>query len=104
MALGGGGENGVMMQIFNPSTWETEAEGALWVQGQPTLNSEFQDTQGYKEKPFLKTKQKIDDRLMDRQMDRQVDDTYTHFPFGKKGPVGMVVRSFNTPKSKTKES
>ena len=32
---------------FNPSTWEAEA-------GQPGLQSEFQDSQGYTEKPCLK--------------------------------------------------
>ena len=30
----------------------------LWVQGQPSLPSEFQDSQGYTEKPCLKQKQK----------------------------------------------
>ena len=29
----------------------------FWVQGQPGLQSEFQDSQGYTEKPCLKTKQ-----------------------------------------------
>jgi hypothetical protein len=43
---------------FNPSTWETEAGGFL-SSGQPGLQSEFQDSQGYTEKPCLeKQKQK----------------------------------------------
>ena len=29
------------------STWEAEAGRSLWVQGQPGLHSEFQDSQGY---------------------------------------------------------
>jgi hypothetical protein len=30
----------------------------FWVQGQPALQSEFQDSQGYTEKPFLKKQNK----------------------------------------------
>jgi hypothetical protein len=38
---------------FNPSTWEAEAGGFLsW--SQPGLQSEFQDSQDYTEKPCLK--------------------------------------------------
>jgi hypothetical protein len=41
---------------FSPSTWEAEAGG---VRGQPGLQSEFQDSQGYTEKPcFEKPKKK----------------------------------------------
>jgi hypothetical protein len=51
-------EPGVVVHAFNPSTWEAEA-GDFWVQGQPGLQSEFQDSQGYTEKPCLeKQKQK----------------------------------------------
>jgi hypothetical protein len=42
----------VVAHAFNPSTLEAEA-GSLWVQGQPGLQSEFQDSQGYIEKPCL---------------------------------------------------
>jgi hypothetical protein len=35
---------------FNPSTWEAEAAA---IRGQPGLQSEFQDSQGYTEKPCL---------------------------------------------------
>ena len=49
---------GVGAHAFNPSTWEAEAVD-FWVQGQPGLQSEFQDSQGYTEKPCLeKTKTK----------------------------------------------
>jgi hypothetical protein len=40
----------VVVHVFNPSTWEAEAG----VGGQPGLQSEFQDSQGYTEKPCLK--------------------------------------------------
>jgi hypothetical protein len=36
---------------FNPSIWETEAGRSLWVQGYLGLQSKFQDSQGYTEKP-----------------------------------------------------
>lgn len=31
--------------VANPSTWDTEADGCLRVGGQPSLQSEFQDSQ-----------------------------------------------------------
>ena len=44
----------VAAHAFNPSTWEVEAGRALWVQMQPGLQSEFQDSQSHPEKPCLK--------------------------------------------------
>jgi hypothetical protein len=41
---------GVVAHAFNPSTREAD----FWVRGQPALQSEFQDSQGYTEKPCLK--------------------------------------------------
>ena len=41
-----------MLHTFNPSIWEAE-EGNFWVRGQPGLQREFQDSQGYTEKPCL---------------------------------------------------
>jgi hypothetical protein len=41
----------VVAHAFNPSTCEAEA-----VRDQPGLQSEFQDSQDYKEKPCLKNK------------------------------------------------
>jgi hypothetical protein len=46
-----------MVHAFNPSTWEAEA-GGFWVWGQPGLQSEFQDSQGYTVKPCPEKKQK----------------------------------------------
>jgi hypothetical protein len=43
----------MVVHAFNPSTWEAEAGGSLWVRGQPGLQSEFQDSQGYTEKHCL---------------------------------------------------
>jgi hypothetical protein len=43
----------VVAHAFNPSTWEAEA-----VRGQPGLQSEFQDSQGYRETLSRKTKKK----------------------------------------------
>ena len=39
---------------FSPSTQEAEADEPLWVRGHPGLQSEFQDSQSYAEKPCLK--------------------------------------------------
>ena len=47
----------MVAHAFNPSTWEAEA-GGFRVQGQPGLQSEFQESQGYKEKPCLEKHQK----------------------------------------------
>jgi hypothetical protein len=41
----------VVAHAFNPSTWETEAGGFL-------SSSEFQDSQGYTEKPCLEKPKK----------------------------------------------
>jgi hypothetical protein len=54
---GGTSESGVVAHTFNPSTREAEADRFL-VQGQPGLQSEFQDSQGYTEKPCLKNQTK----------------------------------------------
>ena len=43
----------VVVHTINPSTWEAEAGISLGVGGQPDLQSEFQYSQGYTEKPRL---------------------------------------------------
>jgi hypothetical protein len=46
----------VVAHDFNPSTWEAETGGFL--SSRPAWSTEFQDSQGYTEKPCLKkTKQ-----------------------------------------------
>ena len=54
----------MVVYAINPNTWEAEIGRYLWVQVQPGLQSEFQDSQGYhKEKPYLeKRKQNNKDR------------------------------------------
>jgi hypothetical protein len=44
----------VVVHIFNLITQEAEAGESLWVWGQPGLQSKFQKSQGYTEKPWLK--------------------------------------------------
>jgi hypothetical protein len=44
----------VVVHVFNPNIWEAEAGGFL--SSRPSLQSEFQDSQGYTEKPCLKKK------------------------------------------------
>ena len=46
-----------MAHAFNPCTWEAEAGGFL-SSSQPGLQSEFQDSKGYTEKPCLKKQNK----------------------------------------------
>jgi hypothetical protein len=53
----GSSEPGVVAQAFNPGTREAEAGRSLSL-GQPGLQSEFQDSQGYTEKPCLEKKKK----------------------------------------------
>ena len=48
---------GMVTHTFNPSTWEAEAGRSLWVRGQHSLQSKFQDRlQSYRETQFQKTK------------------------------------------------
>ena len=49
---------GVVVLAFNPSIQHSEAGGSLWVRGQSGLQSVFQDSQGYKDKPCLKRQNK----------------------------------------------
>jgi hypothetical protein len=61
---------GLMMKMYNfyPSTREAEA-GDFWVRGQPGLQSEFQDSQGYTEKPCLeKNKNKNKKKRKEKKM------------------------------------
>lgn len=52
------GQSQVWNAHFHPSTWEAEADESLWVWGQPCVQSEFQDSHSYIEKPCLGTKKK----------------------------------------------
>jgi hypothetical protein len=46
----------VVAHTFNPRTWEAEAGGFL--SSRPAWSTEFQDSQGYTEKPCLEKNQK----------------------------------------------
>jgi hypothetical protein len=46
----------VVAHFFSPGFREAEVVGSLWVWGQNGLQSEFQDSQDYTEKPCLKKK------------------------------------------------
>ena len=48
----------VVAHTFNPSTLEAEAGGSLWVWDHPGLQIEFQDNQGYVERPCVKNTKK----------------------------------------------
>ena len=49
----------VVAHAFNLSTHEREAGRSLWVLAQPYyLQNEFQDSQSYKEKPYLEKEKK----------------------------------------------
>jgi hypothetical protein len=52
----------MVAHAFNPSTWEAEAGGPL--SSRPAWSAEFQDSQGYTEKPCLRKKQKQNPRRM----------------------------------------
>jgi hypothetical protein len=49
-------ELGVVVHAFNPST-RGQRQADFWVRGQPGLQSELQDSQGYTEKPCLEKQQ-----------------------------------------------
>ena len=52
-------KQGVVAHAFNPST-QRQRQADFWVRGQPGLQSEFQDSQDYTEKPCLRKKKKIE--------------------------------------------
>jgi hypothetical protein len=49
-------EPGVVVHAFNPSTWEAEA--GRFLSSKPAWSTEFQDSQGYTEKPCLEKQKK----------------------------------------------
>lgn len=48
----------MVVHTSNCSTGEAEANRSLWVQGQPNLHSEFQDSKSYRVRICLKRKKK----------------------------------------------
>jgi hypothetical protein len=47
--------SGMVTHAFNPAL-KRQRQADFWVRGQPGLQSEFQDSQGYTEKPCLEKK------------------------------------------------
>lgn len=45
-----------MAHACNPTTQEVESGGLLGIKSQPVLPREYQDSQGYVARPYLKTK------------------------------------------------
>jgi hypothetical protein len=64
-----------------------QRQADFWVQGQPGLQSEFQDSRGYKETLSQKTKKKKDrsvrdsQTVCDRQKHKNLNTFYTFFPY-----------------------
>ena len=57
---------------FNPNpTLERQRQAEFWVQGQPGIHSEFQDSQTYTEKPCLETKQNKTKQNKNKQTNKQ---------------------------------
>ena len=71
---------GVVAHVFNPTTWEAEAGR---VRGQPGLQSEFQDSQGYIEKPCLENPSKPQKQQQQQQQQKK--------PAHVLGPSPLVV-------------
>jgi hypothetical protein len=69
------------MPLISALGWKSQAD--FWVRGQPGLQSEFQDSQGYTEKPCLeKTKKKKVLCLVGlSQADHPAHCTWTHYSF-----------------------
>jgi hypothetical protein len=57
---------GVVAHAFNPSN-RRQRQVDFWVRGQSGLQSEFQDSQGYTEKPFLKKRKRTNERKKERK-------------------------------------
>jgi hypothetical protein len=75
-----------MAHAFNPSTWNAKAGGSLRVRGQPGLQSEFQDSQGYIEKSCLKKEtinQSINQSINQRALAMQACNPGTQVKAGR---------------------
>jgi hypothetical protein len=64
----------MVAHVFNPSTGEAEAGGFL-VRGQPGLQSVFQDSQGYTEKPCLEKQNKTKQKTPNKQNPQKTKTT-----------------------------
>jgi hypothetical protein len=55
---------------FNPSTWK-QRQADFWVRGQPGVQSGFQDSQGYTEKPCLEKPKQTNKNKKAKQTNKQ---------------------------------
>jgi hypothetical protein len=69
----------MVVQTFNPAL-KRQRQVDLWVQGQPGLQSEFQDSQGYTEKFCLKKKKNSNEKLNINLEVGSVNDEESWFP------------------------
>jgi hypothetical protein len=85
----------VVAQAFNPSTWEAEAGGFL--SSRNSLQSEFQDSQGYAEKPCLeKTKTKIKKKNLKEPGHNGLDSSFQEEKAGRYNSQGPVSKKHKT--------
>jgi hypothetical protein len=63
----------VVAHAFNPSTWEAEAGGFL--RSRPAWSTEFQDSQGYTEKPCLEKQKNKNNKQTNKQKGGQEQRT-----------------------------
>lgn len=70
---------GLVVHIFNPSTWEARVGRSLWVENQPSVHDKFQASQDHLMRLFLMEK-----------TNKSPQHTHTHTPHlgdkeGRKG-------------------
>ena len=92
----------MVAHAFNPSTWEAEA-GEFWVQVQPGLQIEFQDSQDYTEKPCLEkpNQTKLIQTKQNKTKQKQVNignwiHTYIQLIFNKEAKTIQWKKVFST--------
>jgi hypothetical protein len=61
--------------LLIPALWR-QRQADFWVWGQPGLQSEFQDSQGYTEKFCLENKTKT--KTKTKQKEKKTNNTHTH--------------------------
>ena len=80
-------ELGVMAHAFNPSTWEAEASGSLCVEGQPSLQIEFQESWDYRG-TLSHISQKANKQTKKQQQQQQINNS-EHRPCSAKLKIGL---------------
>jgi hypothetical protein len=83
----------VVAQAFNPSTQEAQAGGFLSSR-QPGLQSEFQDSQGYTEKPCLEKpkKNKKTKKKKNKKQKTKQNKTKNHSEVDKEGSESVWLK------------